>query len=680
MKRILFKKKSVNLKKRTKKWPNKNQWSQFFRILNKKEKFFFFIFFILFLLSFASILSNIYLKNTKIQPAQGGTHIEGIVGQPRFINPIYANSDVDRDLNQLIFSGLMKYDDNLQVIPDLVEEYEIEENNTVYKFYLKENLFWEDKTPLTSEDIVFTIRTIQDPEYKSPLRANWIGVEVEKIGDQAVKFKLRKSYNGFLENCTVKILPKHIWQDVSPESFPFEVYNLEPIGSGPYKIVKVKSEKVNYGKTERVEYIALKRNSFYHGINPNISDIKFLFFDNEKDLIKAAKKGKVKGFSLSYFKDLGKKWQSKYISLPRYFAVFFNSSQSKIIADKNVRTALNYGTDKKELIKRVMELPDDFPDIKKIVAYSPILPKIYGFDQPTEIYEFDIEKAKEILEEAGFKENENGIREKRIDKKLAFEFTKDLKKGSKGSEVQELQKCLSRFPNIYPNGEVTSYFGDRTKEAVINFQEEHSQDILEPWGFDEGTGLVSKTTRAKLNEICFEVPDEILVLKLSLITVDQPQLVKVIEELQRQWKELGIEVEIKKLPVFQLEQDFIKPRDYEALLFGEVLGAIPDLLPFWHSSQKRDPGLNLSIYENKEVDDLLEKIRQSSDTLFRAEKLALIQDIIIEDMPALFLYSPDYIYFLSRDVKGVESEKIINPSKRFAEIENWYIKTKRVWK
>jgi len=123
-----------------KNWPNKSQWKHFFRVLTKKEKIAFLVFLILFLGSGLFLFLNFYYKNTEITPAKGGTYIEGLVGQPRFINPVLANSDVDRDLVQLIFSGLMKYDENLNIVPDLAKGYpEIEEDGKVYKFRLKEN-------------------------------------------------------------------------------------------------------------------------------------------------------------------------------------------------------------------------------------------------------------------------------------------------------------------------------------------------------------------------------------------------------------------------------------------------------------------------------------------------------------------------------------------------------------
>ena len=563
----------------------------------------------------------------------------------------------------------MKYDENLQIVPDLINNYEIERGGKVYKFYLKENILWHDKTPLTADDIIFTIRTIQNPDYKSLLRANWVGVEVEKINDLAVKFTLKKPYAAFLENSTVKILPKHIWQDIPAEDAPFESYNLKPIGSGPYKFRKIKENQ-----------LTIERNSLYFDKKPYISEIKFSFFDNEKDLIEAAERNRIKGLSVSYPIKPNDDWQKYSISLPRYFALFFNPDKSKSLDEKKVRIALNHATNKKEVIKKALGLPDNSPEIEKAVIDSPILPKVYGFDAPEEIYEFDIEKAKELLDEAGFKEDENGLRKKVINKSPSFQFKSYLQKGSKGTEVQELQRCLAMFEDVYPEAEVSGYFGPKTEAAVIRFQEKYKEEILEPWGFSKGTGIVSKTTRNKLNEVCFDSNDEVLTLKFSIITVDQPQLIKVAEEIKRQWKVIGVEIEIKKFPIFQLEQDFIKPREYEILLFGEVLGAVPDPLPFWHSSQKKDPGLNLADYGNKKADELLEAIRQSSDLQSQTDNLIAFQNILIKDAPVIFLYCPDYTYLASNEIQGISMEKITDPSKRFSQIEKWYIKTKRVWK
>lgn len=658
------------------KLPSKSQWRQFFKVLTKKEGIVFFIFLFLFFSSFLFLSINFYFKNTEIKPAEGGTYIEGVVGSPRFINPIYAEaSDVDRDLVEIIFSGLMKYSPEGQIIPDLTKEYKILEEGKVYEFYLKENVLWHDGEELGADDIVFTIKTIQNPDFKSPLRVNWLGVEVEKISEKALRFKLKNPSAVFLENCTVKIIPEHIWKDISPQNFPLAIYNLKPVGSGPYKLKNIIQDQQG-----NIKSLDLIRNQNYFGQSPYLSQISFQFFESEEDLIEAAKKGEIKGFSLTSIKnlpicDLGLNFYS--LSLPRYFAIFFNlnppASGSKVLSEKEVRQALNYGTNKEKIVKEVL-------GGRGKVVDSPILPEIYGFEKPSKVYEFNPEQAKEILENAGFIEIENGKRAKIIEKEPAFQFKSNLKLGSQGTEVKELQKCLAKDPEVYPEGEITGYFGQLTKKAVIRFQEKYREEILEPVGIEKGTGLVRKTTRAKLNEICFEPPEETLPLKFSLTTVDQPILIEVASLLQSQWEELGAEVEIETFNVSTLEREIIKPRSYEALLFGEVLGAIPDPFPFWSSLQKRDPGLNLAMYENKKCDKLLEEVRQSLDEEVRKEKLEEFQELLIEDAPALFLYNPDYLYLVSKEIKGIDVKIVTSPSKRFIGIEDWYIKTKRAWR
>jgi len=647
-------------------------WQRFFKVLTKREKIVFFVFLALFLGSSFYLCSNFYSKNTIIVPAQGGAYIEGIVGQPRFINPIYSRvSDVDQDLTELIFSGLTKYDPQGKIVPDLAENYEIKEEGKIYDIYLKEKLFWSDGVPLTADDVVFTVKTIQNSDYKSPLMVNWLGVEVEKISDSVVRFTLKTPYGSFLENLTQKIVPEHVWKDVPAQNFPLSIYNLKPTGSGPYKLKGLKQDK-----KDQVISIDLVRNPRYHGKAPYLSNITFRFFNSEEDLIKNYKKGRINGFSLTETNLLSnsnlKETNLHSFSLPRYFAVFFNPEKTKILADQNIRTALNYGTNKTEIIQKVLS------GYGKIVQ-SPVLPEIYGFSSPSNIYQFDMEKANLFLEKAGFKETETGIKEKIVNKEPSFQFKTDLREGSKSKDVENLQRCLAQDSEIYPEGEISGYFGKTTKAAVIKFQEKYTKDILSPWGLKEGTGIVSKGTRDKLNEVCFPDSKDSQLLKFSLTTVNQPILISVAELLKEQWKSLGIEIEIKTMDISQIEKDVIKKRDYESLLFGEVLTLIPDPYPFWHSTQKKDPGLNLAIYQNKKIDKLLEDARQTLDEKERKENLEKFQDLLIGESPAVFLYNPNYLYFVSDKIKGADGGIIADPSKRFNNIENWYIKTKKVF-
>lgn len=659
------------------KFPSWLQWKQILRVLTKREKTTLAVLLILFLSSSLFLSLNFYFKNTEIKAARGGVFREGVIGRPRFINPIYGGlSDVDRDLIQLIFSGLMKYDDAGKIVPDLAKECKILEGGKIVECYLKEDIFWQDGERLLADDVIFTVETIQNSDYKSPLIAAWVGVEIEKFSELGIRFKLRNPYSGFLENLTLKILPRHVWQDIPAQNFPLSIYNLQPVGSGPYQLKKIKQNKSGY-----IESLSLVANPKYAGEQPNIPEISFYFFDTEDELIKAARKKEIQGLSIISVKNyqaLKERGFNDYrLSLPRYFAAFFNPEKSKFFAEEKVRQALNYGTNKEAIIQKALLGQAE-------IVNSPILPEIYNFSSPSSVYEFNPEKAKATLEEAGFVINETGIREKNVKEETTFKWKSELKVGSQGLEVKELQKCLSNppagGPEIYPEAKVTGFFDQTTKAAVIKFQEKYSQEILQPGGLKEGTGVVSKNTRNKLNKLCGIVPKETLLLSFALSTVNQPIMVEVANLLKEQWEALGAKVEIKTFDIQTLEHDVIKTRNYDALLFGEALGAVPDPFPFWHSSQKKDPGLNLALYDNKKADKFLEESRKTLDPEISSKNLVEFQDVLISSAPAVFLYNPDYIYLASKEVKGINAGMITDPSKRFANIEEWYVKTNRVWK
>jgi peptide/nickel transport system substrate-binding protein len=164
-----------------------------------------------------------------------------------------------------------------------------------------------------------------------------------------------------------------------------------------------------------------------------------------------------------------------------------------------------------------------------------------------------------------------------------------------------------------------------------------------------------------------------------LTTINQPQLVATANLLKDYWQKVGVAVQIKTVELSDLK-DIIKNRDYDALLYGQALGSLPDLYPFWHSTQINDPGLNLSEYQSKTADQLLKEARETSDDSVKSQDYAKLQNTILTDAPALFLYNPDYLYWVSEKVKGIDTTKIVDPAKRFENIQNWYVDTRRVWK
>lgn len=671
------------------KFPKFSQWKQLFKILNKNERILFLVLVVLATLSAIYLVIGFYLNNTKLSPSYSGTYTEGVVGQPRFINPIYGETnDVDRTLIDLIYSSLVTYDKDGKIINDLAESYQISGDGRTYTFQLKDNLYWQDGIPLTTDDIVYTIKTIQNSDYKSPLRANWLDVDVNKISDKFISLSINTPYNSFLENCTVKIIPQHIWKDVLAESFTLSSYNLQPIGSGPYVLSKIQGTNTAF-----IKNLTLQVNHKYYNKLPYIQKIYFTFFNSKDELISAANQKKIDGFDISTLeenetlaeKEIRQGWSKneKFLvysfSLPRYFAVFFNTNSktnnSGILSDVNITQALNYSVNKQELLQKVQT---SFKNNITIVD-SPILPDYFNYSAPTVNYNYDLNAANKLLEKSGYKYPANATeetpREKVNTKKPAFQFKSYLKVGSSGSEVTELQGCLSRLDENFKTlleGESNGKYGKGTESAVTAFQKKYMPTV-------ESTGEIGPTTRAQLNSLCLARQNNSIPLQFTLTTINQPQLVLISNLLKDYWQKAGALVQIKVVELSELK-NIIKSRNYDALLYGEAFGTLPDLYPFWHSTQINDPGLNLSEYQNKTADQLLKDARETLDNEVKKQKYERLQEIILTDAPALFLYNPNYIYWVSAKIKGIDTTKIVDPAKRFSNIENWFIKEKITWK
>lgn len=170
------------------------------------------------------------------------------------------------------------------------------------------------------------------------------------------------------------------------------------------------------------------------------------------------------------------------------------------------------------------------------------------------------------------------------------------------------------------------------------------------------------------------------ILKITLTTVDRLEYTKVAEIIKTDWEAIGVQVELNIISSTRIQREIIRPRVYESLMLGTILGFDPDPFPFWHSSQIEDPGLNLSLYANRNADKLLEEARQTDNTEERAKKYLEFQNILADDIPAIFLYSPRYTYVVSANVLGIDVARINVPSDRFAGISNWHKETKRQWK
>jgi len=518
-------------------------------------------------------------RNTELIAEDGGTYTEAAVGQPRFINPVLAGTnDIDLDISRLVYSSLFKYDNSLSLQNDLTTEYEVSEDGKTYTIRIRNDVAWHDGTPLTADDVVFTIRSIQTPEYGSPLASDFAGVAATAPDDRTVVFTLEEPYAPFLSSLTVGIMPQHVWADIAPGNAALAEQTLRPVGSGPYQFSELKTRR----KTGEVTEFVLARNEAYYGPHQFLDNIAFTFFPTHEDALKAFVSGEVDGFGFLplQLRDRADRSNAEVhrLLLPQYFALFFNQENNALLADSGIRNALSLALDRQAIVDEALKGEGES-------LHIPIPQGVFAFNEELEKPSVNIEAAIQNLEEAGWHDEDNdGIREK--------------------------------------------------------------DDVR---------------------------------LHIKITTTDWPEYVQTVEIVQQQWLKIGVETEIEHFGPGTIQQTIIGPRDFEVLLFGEILRAEPDPYPFWHSKQIEAPGLNFAKFANKDVDKLLEDARTTINQEERQEKYKEFQGIILDIKPALILYRPYYLFIASDTVRGINANHAALAAGRFNNIEEWHVNVKRVW-
>ena len=370
----------------------KSAWTHF----SLKEKF-------LALLCVALIVLGLYFlwliilgKITTFVPKQGGKLKIGEVGKIVTLNPLLIqDNDVERDISEIIYSGLFKVDGQGGYEPDLAQRIEVGPDGKTYDLYLKDNVFWQDGEKFSADDVIFTLETITNPSYRSPLRSLWLGIKVEKLNDYLIRFQLNQPYNSFISYLTVKIIPQHLWSQISPENFPLAEYNLKPIGTGPYRFLEF--QKSSDGQ---ILSYTLASNNHYFGLKPHIPLIVFKFYKTEDEALNALLKKNVDGLArlpLEQYPLLKNKNHFKIsrLLLPRYYAIFLNQSQNPLLKELKVRQALELALDKSALLNEVL-------DNQAIILNSAISPGFTGYDDKlAEENLYNPSEALTLLKEAG---------------------------------------------------------------------------------------------------------------------------------------------------------------------------------------------------------------------------------------------------------------------------------------
>lgn len=560
--------------------PRLPQWATtFYNAMTTMERLTLGILVILLVTSGTLSTVNYVKSHTELIPQSGGSYHEAAVGQPRNLNPILAGAnDLDIDITRLVYSGLFRFNNRLELENDLATDVDISEDQTSYTIHLRDDVTWHDGEAFTADDVVFTIRSIQTPDYGSPLATTFQGVDATKIDDHTVRFRLPQPYAPFLSSLTVGITPEHVWSAIEPQNASLAEQALKPVGTGPFQFAEISTRR----KTGDITSFNLVRNENYYGQAPYLDEVIFIFYSTLEEATGALKANKVDGvgfLSLGLLDKVSSRTTTiHHLLLPQYFAIFFNQQHNQALSEAGVRSALALATDRTHIVTEALQGQGE-------VLHLPIPPSTLSYDGDFPDPAVDLKAAEQNLNDSGWEIRDDGYRYK-----------------------------------------------DNQK------------------------------------------------LTIKITTTDWPEYIRTAEIIQQQWRKIGVEVELEHLGAGTIQQTIVQPRQYEALLFGEILPAKPDPYPFWHSTQTRSPGLNLALFKNQEVDKLLEEARKATDNSERQEKYQEFQNKILELTPAIILYQPYYLFATTNDIRGVDAKQAALPAGRFNNITNWHVNVERVWK
>jgi peptide/nickel transport system substrate-binding protein len=365
-----------------------------------------------------------YTKYSDSEPVDGDWLIYNIGAEPGTLNPITATDAYESTINGgNIYETLVKRDNvTLQVVPLLADSWEISEDKLVYTFFIKRGIKWHDGVPLTAHDVVFSYQKIMDPKVDSPhLRSYYKDIKnVEAVDDHTVRFAYAKPYFLALEFCGgIPIVPKHIFEN---GDFNTDPAGRSPVGTGPYKFVEWKTGS----------QIVLVRNEDYWGKRPHIRRIVFKIINDPSVAFQVLKREELDLAGLTPIQwsrqTQSEAFQENFDKLsyftPNYSYIGWNMTKP-YFSDRQVRTALTY------LVNRELILKEILYGLGEVVS-NPFYINSPEYDKSIEPYPYDREKAKRLLDEAGWVDhNGDGMRDK---EGVKFEFEFLIPAGSETGE------------------------------------------------------------------------------------------------------------------------------------------------------------------------------------------------------------------------------------------------------
>ncbi len=335
-----------------------------------------------------------------VSPASGGTYVEGVIGEPRDLNPLlFSHHGPDRDITKLVYAGMLKFDGSGHPTPDLAESWAVTADGLSYTFVMRSGLRWHDGVPLSLDDVIFTIGLMQSPDYPGPVDTGelWRQIAVAKLNNSTLKLTLPEAYAPFLDHVTFPVLPAHMFSGVRSADLKLHPANLSPVGSGPFRV-----ENLSLADGESRAEIALITNPFYHGDTPMLSAIKIKYYLDEYSAIEALRQNEVMGVGGLSQGGIASMLNNDNFNihsslLPETKIILLNQQNEslKFFREKKVRLALLLGLNRKYFV-------NEFLSGQAVLASSPIHPGNWAFNDSLMNVDYDPDNAADLLSESGW--------------------------------------------------------------------------------------------------------------------------------------------------------------------------------------------------------------------------------------------------------------------------------------
>ncbi|HEX9091766.1 MAG TPA: peptide ABC transporter substrate-binding protein [Anaerolineales bacterium] len=334
-----------------------------------------------------------------VQPAEGGIYSEGLVGTFMRLNPVldYYN-DADREVDRLLYSGMLRIDDRGLPQADLATSWGISRDGLIYNFSLNPNAAWHDGQPVTSDDVIFTIQMMSTDDSPLPtdIREFWKQIELVRLDEKTLQFKLPEPFAPFLDYLTFGILPSHLLGHLTLTDMVNDPFNLHPVGSGPYRFDHLIT------KDGQITGVVLSAFKEYYSQAAYIDQIAFRYYPDAASEYAAYQSGDVGGLGNVTAEILPQVLSEKGLNiyttrLPTMTLVLLNldDPQATFFQDVNVRKALMQGLNRQWMI-------DSLIKGQAILADGPIFPGTWAYYDGIEHYAYNPNQAIELLRQAGF--------------------------------------------------------------------------------------------------------------------------------------------------------------------------------------------------------------------------------------------------------------------------------------